>query len=190
MDAVPVAGVDEAGRGPLAGRVYAAAVILPRDWGGSETLDSKRMSERARDRWFKRICAESVAFAVAWAEVEEIDRLNILNATLLAMQRAVGALNVPPARCRIDGNRCPDLPVPSDAIVGGDALLQEIGAASILAKVTRDRYMREAASRYPEYGFERHKGYATPDHLRALERFGACPIHRRSFAPVREVLRT
>lgn len=147
------------------------------------------MSERARETWFERIQAESVAFAVAWAEVEEIDRLNILNATLLAMQRAVEGLPVRPARVRVDGNRCPALPVPSDAIVGGDERLPDIGAASVLAKVTRDRYMRELGRRYPEYGFERHKGYATPEHLRALERFGVCPVHRRSFMPMADLFR-
>lgn len=179
-----IAGVDEAGRGPIAGPVYAAAVILPPGHGIAGLADSKHLSEPARERLYLTIRQRATAWAVARAEVEEIDRINILQASLLAMTRAVAALAPAPAKVLIDGNRCPSLPCAAEAIVGGDGSVAEISAASILAKVSRDAEMRSLHARYPQYGFDRHKGYPTRAHLLALKAHGVCAIHRRSFAPV------
>ncbi|RPH94985.1 MAG: ribonuclease HII [Lysobacterales bacterium] len=180
-----VAGVDEAGRGPLAGPVVVAAVILDplRTIDGLD--DSKRLDERRREALFPLIRQRALAWSVIEIPAAEIDRINILQATLLGMRQAVEQLSVSPGLVLIDGNRLPPLPCAARAIVGGDGLEPAISAASILAKVTRDRIMREWHYRYPEYGFDRHKGYGTPEHLRSLARFGPCEIHRRSFAPVR-----
>ena len=184
---VLIAGVDEAGRGPLAGVVVAAAVILDPHRPIQGLDDSKRLSASRRDQLDQTIRAQAVAWAVAQAEVAEIDRINILQASLLAMQRAVLALAIAPERVLIDGNRCPSLPYPSQAIVGGDRSQASISAASIIAKVSRDKQMLELDRRYPDYGFAQHKGYPTRAHLAALRRYGATPVHRRSFRPVREV---
>lgn len=183
-----VAGVDEAGRGPLAGRVYAAAVILGSDSIASQVRDSKQLSARRRERLYGEIQERGIATAIAWAEVHEIDEWNILQATMLAMQRAVQGLSIIPEHVLIDGNRCPDLPMAVSAVIGGDRNVPAISAASILAKVARDRYMLELDERHPEYGFAKHKGYPTEDHLNALRKFGPCPEHRRSFAPVARCL--
>lgn len=183
-----VAGVDEAGRGPLAGPVVAAAVILS-DHAGIEGLkDSKLLAVGARERLAALIRERAVAFAVGRAEVAEIDGLNILQATMLAMRRAVAGLAVAPATVLVDGTHVPTLAIETHAIVRGDATVPAISAASILAKVERDRVMTNYETCYPGYGFDRHKGYPTPEHLAALRRLGACAIHRKSFAPVREVL--
>ncbi len=183
-----ICGVDEAGRGPLAGPVYAAAVILnPRD-PIRGVADSKTLTPEERERLALLIRERAHACAVASASVEEIDRFNILRASLLAMSRAVQALGVKPALALIDGNLCPPLFCRTRAVVQGDARIPCISAASILAKTERDAEMRRLHQRYPDYGLDRHKGYATLDHLQALRRFGACDIHRRSFAPVREAL--
>lgn len=181
-------GVDEAGRGPLAGPVYAAAVILDPARRIRGLDDSKRLSEVARDALAPCIRARALAWAVAFATVEEIDRLNILQATMLAMQRAVAALQLAPTEALIDGNRCPRLPCPARAIVGGDAKVHSISAASILAKTERDAEMLRLDARFPNYGFAQHKGYPTRAHLALLREHGPCPIHRRSFAPVRALL--
>lgn len=184
-----VAGVDEAGRGPLAGPVVAAAVILD-DCNPVEGLaDSKVLSAGRREELFDAIRARALAFCIAQAAVEEIDTLNILQATLLAMRRAVEGLRLTPARVLVDGNQLPVLRIPAEAVVQGDAKVAAISAASILAKVHRDRMcVDELHRRHPQYGFDAHKGYATPEHLRALKEHGACAVHRRSFAPVREAL--
>ena len=187
-DAVKVCGVDEAGRGPLAGPVYAAAVVLDPERPIEGLKDSKLLSERKREFLEKKIFEQAFAYAVAHASVEEIDRLNILQATLLAMRRAVQGLGMRPDEAWIDGNRCPGLPCPARAIVRGDRLHAVISAASILAKTARDAEMRRMHERYPQYCFDRHKGYPTPEHLALLERHGPCEIHRRSFAPVRRML--
>ncbi len=181
-----VAGVDEAGRGPLAGPVCAAAVILDPTRSIAGIADSKRLTAARRECLELEIRERSLAWAVAWAEVAEIDRLNILNASLLAMQRAVAALAIPAERALVDGNRCPDLGCEALAVVGGDGSVPAIGAASILAKVARDRFMERLDRTYPGYGFARHKGYPTAAHLEALGRLGPCPEHRLSFRPVRE----
>ena len=183
-----VAGVDEAGRGPLAGPVVAAAVILDADRPIAGLRDSKQLSPRRRESLAAEIRAHSLAWAVAWADHEEIDRLNILQASLLAMARAVAALGVPPQRVLVDGNRCPAVPQPVTAIVKGDATVAAISAASILAKVERDAAMCRLDVLYPHYGFAVHKGYPTAAHLEALERHGACVVHRRSFGPVQRCL--
>jgi ribonuclease HII len=183
-----ICGVDEAGRGPLAGPVYAAAVILDPGQPIAGLADSKKLSARKRERLALEIRAKARAWAVAEASVEEIDRLNILQATLLAMKRAVLALAVPPIEVLIDGNRCPVLSLPARAIVGGDALVPEISAASILAKTARDAAMRELHEQFPQYGFDRHFGYGTAIHLAALRQHGPAICHRRTFAPVRELL--
>ena len=182
-----VAGVDEAGRGPLAGPVMAAAVMLDPRKPIDGLADSKRLSARQRERLFDRIRADALCCAVASASVEEIDRLNILQATLLAMCRAVEGLRLAPSRVLVDGNRLPVLRMRAQAIVGGDATVAEIAAASILAKVQRDRWCAELDQRFPEYGFASHKGYGTARHLQALQHHGPCPEHRRSFAPVAAV---
>ncbi|GIX22596.1 MAG: ribonuclease HII [Gammaproteobacteria bacterium] len=183
-----IAGVDEAGRGPLAGPVVAAAVVLDPARPIDGLADSKTLSPRRRAALAERIRREARAWALGWAEVEEIDRLNILQAALLAMRRAVAALQPAPSRVRVDGLHAPPLDCPVETVVGGDASVPEIGAASILAKTARDAHMRALAARYPGYGFERHKGYPTAEHLAALRRLGASPVHRRSFAPVAAVL--
>jgi len=183
-----VCGVDEAGRGPLAGPVYAAAVILAPRSVFKGLTDSKRVSVERRGTLAVEIKAQAIAWAVACASVEEIDTLNILQATLLAMKRAVEALSVKPREVIVDGLHFPKLDVPARAIVRGDSSVAAISAASILAKVERDHLMMELHERYPQYGFDRHKGYPTPDHLAALREYGVCAVHRRSFAPVRELL--
>ncbi len=183
-----IAGVDEAGRGPLAGPVIAAAVILD-DNNQIEGLgDSKTLSEKTRLMLAEQIRQKSVAWAIGQVEHEEIDELNILNASMLAMQKAVQALGVLPHHVQVDGNRCPELSCSVEAIVKGDAIIRAIGAASILAKVTRDSIMIEMDERYPGYGFAKHKGYPTRQHNDALVRLGVCEIHRRSYAPVRKFL--
>ncbi|MEZ5598412.1 MAG: ribonuclease HII [Pseudomonadales bacterium] len=189
MTTVTIAGVDEAGRGPLAGPVYAAAVILDPARPIAGLADSKKLTARARERLDGDIRRDALAFAVARAEVEEIDRLNILHATMLAMRRAVLALAVEPDAVLVDGNRLPELPMPATALVRGDSLEPAISAASILAKVARDNEMQVFARAWPGYGFERHKGYGTAQHLDALRVLGPTPWHRRSFAPVAQALR-
>ena len=183
-----VAGVDEVGRGPLCGPVVTAAVILDPLRPIQGLNDSKKLSEARREVLFDEIQEKALAWCIARAEVEEIDRLNILHATMLAMQRAVEGLSVLPRLALIDGNRCPALSVPSAAVVQGDASVPAIAAASILAKVSRDREMQALDLVYPGYGLAGHKGYPTPAHLQALESLGPTPIHRRSFAPVRVLL--
>jgi ribonuclease HII len=183
-----VCGVDEAGRGPLAGPVYAAAVILDPAQPIDGLADSKKLSERKRERLALEIRAKALAFGIASASVEEIDRINILQATLLAMRRAVEALPVQPAEALIDGNRCPQLSMPARAIVGGDATEQAISAASILAKTARDAEMRRIHELFPQYALDRHKGYDTSVHRAALTLHGPAWFHRKSFAPVRVLL--
>jgi len=182
------AGVDEAGRGPLAGPVFAAAVILNPARPIPGIANSKAITAAQREHLDGEIRRHATAWAVGRAEVEEIDRLNILQASLLAMQRAIAALSPRPTRILVDGNRCPDANCPAFGVVDGDAKVVAIAAASILAKVARDREMLEIDLRYPGYGFAQHKGYATREHLEALRRLGASPVHRRSFAPVRSLL--
>jgi ribonuclease HII len=183
-----IAGVDEAGRGPLAGPVVAAAVILDELNPIKGLNDSKKLSAATRERLFDEIRAKALCCAIAEATVEEIDTLNILHATMLAMRRAVEGLRLKPAKVLVDGNRLPVLRIPAEAIVQGDATVQAISAASILAKVHRDRLCLVLHEQHPQYGFDGHKGYPTPEHLAALRAHGACAFHRRSFAPVREVL--
>ena len=183
------AGVDEAGRGPLVGSVFAAAVVLPEEYDLPGLTDSKKLSERRRDELAVLIKQQALAWCVAAASVEEIDRLNILHATMLAMRRAVHGLERLPEKVWIDGNRVPtDLGCEAEAVVKGDSKIIQISAASVLAKTARDAEMYALAERYPQYGFERHKGYGTAEHLAALQRHGALPEHRRSFAPVRAIL--
>lgn len=177
----PICGVDEAGRGPLAGPVCAAAVILPQGLEIDGLDDSKKLSEKKREKLFDIITASALAYGIAFAEVEEIERHNILEAAFIAMNRAIEQLSIRPELALIDGNRTKGISVPALAIVGGDGKCADIAAASILAKVTRDRYMREMAEIYPEYGFEKHKGYGTKQHYAALREYGSCPIHRGSF---------
>lgn len=184
-----VAGVDEAGRGPLAGPVVAAAVILDDLQPIKGLADSKILSARRREQLFDEIRAKALCCCIAQASVEEIERLNILQATLLAMRRAVEGLRLKPALVLVDGNRLPVLTMRAEAIVKGDALVAAISAASILAKVHRDRWCAEVDVQYPQYGFARHKGYGTVQHLAALTKHGACPQHRKTFGPVAEVLR-
>ena len=176
-----ICGVDEAGRGPLAGPVCAAAVILPRGLEIEGLNDSKKLSEKKRDKLFDAICAEAVSYGIAFASVEEIEQVNILNAAMLAMNRAIEKLSVKPALALVDGNRNSAIKMPSRCVVKGDAKCADIAAASILAKVTRDRYMLEIAGKYPEYHFEKHKGYGTKLHYEALREYGPCEIHRPSF---------
>jgi len=187
-DRVIVAGVDEAGRGPLAGPVVAAAVVLAPGRPIEGLADSKKLSPSRREALARIIREQAAAWALGRAEVEEIDRLNVLQAAMLAMKRAVEALDPRPERVLVDGNRLPELAMPAEAIVGGDARVAAISAASILAKVARDREMIALDARYPGYGFARHKGYGTREHLEALKRLGPSPVHRRSFAPVRELI--
>ena len=177
----PLCGVDEAGRGPLAGPVYAAAVMLPRDLQISGLNDSKKLSEKKREELFDVICAQALCGSVAFATVEEIEERNILGATMLAMDRAVAGLAIRPALALIDGNRSKGISVPTRCVVKGDATCADIAAASILAKVSRDRAMLELAEQYPQYHFEQHKGYGTALHYAALREHGPSPVHRLSF---------
>ncbi len=181
-----VAGVDEVGRGPLCGAVVTAAVILDPNRPILGLNDSKKLTEAKREKLYDEICEKALSWCIARAEVDEIDELNILHATMLAMQRAVEGLHVTPKLALIDGNRCPKLAVPSAPVVQGDAKVPAIAAASILAKVSRDREMAAFELIYPGYGMGGHKGYPTAAHLEALARLGPTPIHRRSFAPVRQ----
>jgi ribonuclease HII len=183
-----IAGVDEAGRGPLAGNVVAAAVILD-DLNPIKGLnDSKKLTALRREKLFIEIQAKALCVSIGQASVEEIDQLNILQATMLAMQRAVNGLRLKPAKVLIDGNRIPKLDVLAEAIVGGDAKVKAISAASIIAKVTRDRQCDELHAQYPQYGFASHKGYGTAEHMAALKKHGATPEHRKSYAPVAEAI--
>lgn len=177
----PICGVDEAGRGPLAGPVCAAAVILPRGLDIPGLNDSKKLSEKKRESLYDVICREAVSYGIAFATVEEIERLNILQATFLAMNRAIVALGVTPQLALIDGNRDSGIDCPSRCVIKGDATCADIAAASILAKVTRDRYMTELDKQYPQYAFAKHKGYGTALHYERLREFGACEAHRMSF---------
>lgn len=174
-------GVDEAGRGPLAGPVYAAAVILPRGLEIEGLNDSKKLSEKKRDALFEIICDKALSYAIARAEVEEIESLNILNATYLAMNRAIAKLDIVPELALIDGNRNSGIEISSCCVVKGDSKCADIAAASILAKVSRDRYLMEMAELYPQYHFEKHKGYGTKLHYEAIREHGPSPIHRMSF---------
>ena len=183
-----VAGVDEAGRGPLAGPVVAAAVILDDRCPIPGLADSKQLTARRREVLHDEILAHALCCSVAEASVEEIDRVNILQATMLAMRRAVQGLRLKPGKVLVDGNRLPALDVRAEAIVKGDATVPAISAASILAKVHRDRWCDALDARYPQYGFAAHKGYGTAEHLAALQRHGPCPEHRRSFSPVARLL--
>lgn len=183
-----ICGVDEAGRGPLAGPVSAAAVILNPDYPIEGLADSKKLSEKKRDALAPLIKTHALAWAVAYASVEEIDQLNILQATLLAMRRAVQSLTIQPQQVLVDGLYCPDTGIPSLAIVQGDSKVAAISAASILAKTARDALMLTLHSQYPEYGLAQHKGYPTAAHLAALRQHGVSPIHRRSFKPVYQLL--
>lgn len=191
MESAPglIAGVDEAGRGPLAGPVFAAAVILDPAKPINGLDDSKRMTANSRAQLYDEIRSTCLAWAIAKAEVDEIDRLNILQASLLAMQRAVEALHVLPAQVLVDGKHCPSpLPCPAQAIIGGDRLVPAISAASILAKHARDEAMVLLDQQYPGYALAKHKGYGTAEHLAALRALGPSPVHRRSFRPVRDLL--
>ncbi|NJM44170.1 MAG: ribonuclease HII [Brachymonas sp.] len=179
-----VAGVDEAGRGPLAGSVVAAAVILDAEQPIAGLMDSKMLTAQRRETLFLEIQAKALCVSVGEASVQEIDEINILQATMLAMQRAVQGLRLKPAKVLVDGNRLPTIDVLAEAIVGGDAKVQAISAASIVAKVTRDRQCEQLHAQYPQYGFDRHKGYGTAAHMAALKAHGATPSHRKSFAPV------
>ena len=183
-----LAGVDEVGRGPLAGPVVAAAVILDPHRPLEGLKDSKKLSERRREELAGQIRERALAWSLGRAEVHEIDRINILQASLLAMQRAVAALSLAPELVLVDGNRCPQLDYPSQAVIRGDALVPAISAASIIAKVSRDREMTELDSSYPGYGLAKHKGYPSKAHLEALQALGVTPVHRRSYAPVRRLL--
>ena len=186
--AAGVAGVDEAGRGPLAGPVVVAAVILDPERPIAGLNDSKKLSASNREALFERIQQQSLAWSIVDITVEQIDQLNILQATLLGMRQAVENLSPAPHLALVDGNRAPTLPCDLRTLVGGDGLEPAISAASILAKVARDRIMRELHRRFPHYGFDRQKGYPTPDHLQRLAEFGPCEAHRKSFAPVREAM--
>lgn len=183
-----IAGVDEVGRGPLCGAVIAAAVILDPNHSIEGLNDSKKLTKAKREVLYPIICERALAWSIGRAEVEEIDQLNILHATMLAMQRAVEGLSVTPDFAYIDGNRCPKLPCRSEAVVKGDSRIAEIAAASIIAKVTRDREMVLLDQQFPGYGIAAHKGYPTKQHLEALRLLGVTPIHRRSFKPVRDQL--
>ena len=184
-----VAGVDEAGRGPLMGPVVAAAVILDDLHPIKGLADSKVLTALKRDKLYDEIRAKALCFSIAHASAAEIDEINILQATMLAMKRAVEGLRLKPAKVLVDGNRIPTLVIVAEAIVGGDSLVPAISAASILAKVWRDRWCQEMDLAYPQYGFASHKGYGTAEHLAALRQHGACPEHRRTFSPVAQVLR-
>ena len=183
-----IAGVDEVGRGPLVGDVVAAAVILPQSHGLEGLTDSKKLTERKRDALVPQIKQVALAWALGSASPSEIDQLNILHATMLAMTRAVESLTLQPDFVKVDGNRCPPWHYQSEAIVKGDGSVAEISAASVLAKVYRDQQMRELDAKYPQYGFASHKGYPTKLHMSMLQQHGVLPEHRRSFKPVREAL--
>ena len=176
-----ICGVDEAGAGPLAGRVYAAAVILPQEWDAPYLNDSKKVTEKRRDVLYEKIIGDAVAWSVAWADEKEIDEINILNARILAMDRAIKGLSVKPDLALIDGNRSVGIDCPNETVVKGDGKSASIAAASILAKVSRDRYMLDMAKEYPQYAFEKHKGYPTKLHYERLRAYGPCPIHRLTF---------
>lgn len=177
-----ICGVDEAGRGPLAGRVYSAAVIMPHGLIIDGVNDSKKLSEKKRNILFEKITENALSCSIAWADEKEIDEINILQATYLAMKRAVNGLKIKPDMILVDGNRLPDLGgIPASAIVKGDSLSHSIACASILAKVARDKYICEEAKKYPEYLFEKHKGYGTQIHREALLKYGPSPIHRKTF---------
>ncbi len=174
-------GVDEAGRGPLAGDVYAAAVVLPENCVIDGLNDSKKLSEKKREKLYDIIKEKAVSYCIATASIEEIEKLNILNAAMLAMKRAIEGLNVTPEAALIDGNKCPDVSMKAISVVKGDAVCASIAAASILAKVERDRYMKKVAEQYPQYCFEKHKGYGTKLHYQMIEKYGMCEVHRPSF---------
>ena len=176
-----ICGIDEAGRGPLAGPVYAAAVILPMGLEIDGLNDSKKLTEKKREQLFDIICEKAIAYSIGIATEQEIDDINILNATFLAMRRAVEGLSVKPDYALIDGNQHPGLSIPDETVVKGDGKSMSIAAASILAKVSRDRFMLKLAEKYPEYCFEKHKGYGTKLHYEMIEKYGVAPIHRRSF---------
>ncbi|MBE7030347.1 MAG: ribonuclease HII [Ruminococcaceae bacterium] len=183
-----IAGVDEAGRGPLAGAVFAAAVIFEPGVIIEGINDSKKLSEKKREQLFDVICERAAAYAIVSVDEAEIDRINILNASIKAFGMALNQLSIKPDFALIDGNRAHDIPVPYETVVKGDALSQSIAAASILAKVSRDRYIVEMDSVYPQYGFAKHKGYPSKAHREAIEQFGPCPIHRKTFRGVKEFL--
>lgn len=176
-----ICGVDEAGRGPLAGPVCAAAVILPRNHIIEDVNDSKKLSEKKREMLFDVIKNQALSYSIAFATVEEIENLNILEATMLAMKRAVKGLNITPDFVMVDGNKCPEIDIKCESIVKGDANSMSIAAASILAKVSRDRLCYEYAKQYPQYSFDKHKGYGTKLHIEMIRKYGPCPIHRKSF---------
>lgn len=183
-----IAGVDEVGYGALVGDVVAAAVILPPRHGITGIKDSKQLTALKREELFEKICAKAIAWHIGMATHAEIDQVNILNATLLAMQRAIIGLSIQPDKVLVDGNKCPEVPYQVEAIVHGDATVEQISAASIVAKVWRDRLMIEFDKKHPEYGFAEHKGYSTEAHMAAIKKFGPLKEHRRSFAPVSEAL--
>ena len=189
LQGIPYCGVDEAGAGPLCGDVVAAAVILDPTVEIQGLNDSKKLTEKKREALYVEICDKAIDYCIARATVEEIDQVNILNARMLAMSRAIAGLTRPCMHALIDGNRLPETTVECTAITGGDALVASISAASILAKVTRDREMHLLDAKYPGYGFAQHKGYGTKAHLAALAALGPCPIHRRSYAPVKALLK-
>lgn len=176
-----ICGVDEAGRGPLAGDVYAAAVIFDEDTVIDGINDSKKLSEKKREVLFDEIIEKAKAYCIATASIEEIEQLNILNAAMLAMKRAVEGLKIKPQLALIDGNKSPDIDIPAETVIKGDAKSQSIAAASILAKVARDRYMKELDKKYPQYQFSKHKGYGTKLHYEMIEKYGISPVHRPSF---------
>ena len=182
-----ICGVDEAGRGPLAGPVFAAAVILPFETQIEGLNDSKKLTDAKRRALFPVICEKAIAYGIGSASAQEIDAINILQATFLAMKRAVAQLKVKPGFLLVDGNRLTDFGISAESIVKGDSRSANIAAASILAKVTRDRLMMQYDAEYPQYGFAQHKGYGTAQHIAALRKYGPCPIHRRSFEPVRSM---
>lgn len=188
MSEILVAGVDEVGRGPLAGPVVTAAVILDGKYAIAGLADSKCLTEKKRQALDQMIRQHALCFSIGLADVDEIDKLNILQATMLAMQRAVAGLSLSPDRILVDGNRLPVFPCEAEAIVGGDGLVAEISAASIIAKVYRDRMMKDLHKRYPQYGFDSNKGYPTRVHRDALLKHGVTPFHRRSFAPVKQAI--
>jgi len=181
-------GVDEVGRGPLAGDVVAAAVILDSEQPIVGLMDSKKLTEKKRNLLYQEIIDKALVYSIARASVAEIDQLNIFHASLLAMQRAIEGLNIEPEKVVVDGKFCPETVYPSQAIVKGDSLVEAISAASILAKVTRDSELQEFEKVYPGYGFAKHKGYPTKQHLAALQNLGICPIHRLSFKPVQKII--
>jgi len=185
-----IAGVDEAGRGPLIGAVVTAAVILPAEFDIPNLDDSKKITKKKREILYELIIDQACCWAVGRAEAEEIDQLNILHATMLAMRRSIEALSIKPDHVQVDGNRCPHIEhiCSVEAIIRGDGLIPCISAASIIAKVTRDREMLALHARFPEYGFAKHNGYPTPEHLAALEKYGVLAEHRKSFAPVKKLL--